>query len=157
MNSAASSARTDREQPSPEHRRPDGVDDATVEATGKLSEALEAVEHARGHLYAFHRLCGRADLLVGEAVDLLRDAGHAEQADLVARDVQGRNLLEGRWSFQIVEEYDDGYYATFRDAEARVRDELMEGRRHIYEAEMKERLRTKGHPAHTARPATPES
>eukprot|EP01032_Pedospumella_encystans_P007083 gene7083-8497_t len=27
----------DHGQPSPEHRRPDGVDDATVEALGKLS------------------------------------------------------------------------------------------------------------------------
>lgn len=157
MNSPAAPSEHDPEQPSPEHRRPDGVDDATVEATGKLSEALEAVEHARGHLYAFHRLCGRADLLVGEAVDLLRDAGHTEQADLVATEVQGRNVLDGRWSFQIVEEYDDGYYAAFRTAEASVRDDLMDGRRHLYEAEMKERLRTKGHPAHTARPAAAES
>ena len=29
-----------------EHQRPRGVDDATVEALGKLSEALEAVEEA---------------------------------------------------------------------------------------------------------------
>ena len=29
------------------HRRPDGVSNATVEAFGKLSEALEVVEHAR--------------------------------------------------------------------------------------------------------------
>ncbi len=42
----------DREQP-PQHRRPDGVADETVEAVGKLSEALETVEQARGHLYAF--------------------------------------------------------------------------------------------------------
>ena len=40
--------------------RPAGVDDATVEATGKLSEALEWVERARGHLYEFHQLMGRA-------------------------------------------------------------------------------------------------
>jgi|GEM_PF-7012401 len=36
------------EEPSPEHTRPDGVDDATVEALGKLSEAFEVVEDARG-------------------------------------------------------------------------------------------------------------
>ena len=34
----------------PGHDRPAGVDDATVGALGKLSEALEAVEHARGFL-----------------------------------------------------------------------------------------------------------
>lgn len=31
-----------------EHVRPDGVDDLTVEALGNISEALEAVEVARG-------------------------------------------------------------------------------------------------------------
>ena len=35
------------DRPSPDHVRPDGVTDATVEALGKLSEALEVVEDAR--------------------------------------------------------------------------------------------------------------
>ncbi len=39
-----------------EHQRPAHLDDATVAALGKLSEALEVVEHARGYLYGFHRL-----------------------------------------------------------------------------------------------------
>ncbi len=38
---------TDDDRPAPEHRRPEGVDDRTVEALGKLSEALEVVEDAR--------------------------------------------------------------------------------------------------------------
>ena len=71
----------EQDKPTAEHRRPEGVDDATVEALGKLSEALEVVEDARGHLYGFHRLTGTADLALGEAVDLLREAGHAELAD----------------------------------------------------------------------------
>ena len=50
----------------------------------------------------------------------------------------GRNVLHGRWSFQIVEEYDDAYYAAFRDLEREARDELVGGRRHLFEAEMKE-------------------
>ncbi|MDQ1102980.1 hypothetical protein QE364_003562 [Nocardioides zeae] len=135
-----------------DHQRPDGVTDATVSALGKLSEALEAVEVARGHLYTFHRLSGTADLTVGQAVDELREAGHGELADRVEREVVGRNLLYGRWSFQIVEEYDDGYYATFRRIEKEARDELVEGRRHLFEAEMKEDRRTHGHPGHEQHP-----
>ncbi len=140
------------DRPAPAHRRPPGVDDATVEALGKLSEALEVVEHARGHLYAFHRLCGTADLTLGTAVEQLRAAGHGELADRLAADVVGRNVLDGRWSFQVVEEYDDGYYAAFSEAERRARDELVGGRRHLFEAEMKEAERTRGHPDHTATP-----
>jgi hypothetical protein len=139
--------------PDAAHLRPDGVDDATVEALGKLSEALEAVEVARGHLYTFHRLSGTADLTLGDAVGQLRDAGHRELADRIERELVGRNIIAGRWSFQVVEDYDDGYYAAFRDLERAARDELVGGRRHLYEAEMKEDRRTDGLPGHEATPA----
>lgn len=119
------------------HRRPDGVDDQTVEALGKLSEALEVVEEARGHLYAFHRRCGTADLTLQEAVRLLREAGHGAIADDLQTHVVGRNVLPDRWSYQVVEEYDAMYHEPFRAAEAAAREELVEGRRHLFEAEMK--------------------
>jgi hypothetical protein len=138
--------------PDEAHRRPDGITDATVSALGKLSEALEAVEVARGHLYTFHRLSGTADLTLGDAVAELRDAGHAELADRIDRDLVGRNVIPGRWTFQIVEAYDDGYYALFHDLEREAREQLAAGRRHLYEAEMKEDRRTHGAPGHEATP-----
>ena len=49
------------------HTRPPGTSDATVAALGKLSEALEVVEDARGRLYGFHRLTGRAFRATREA------------------------------------------------------------------------------------------
>lgn len=134
------------------HTRPSGTSDTTVEALGKLSEALEVVEEARGQLYAFHRRCGMADLALGEAVDLLREAGHPELADRLDTDLVGRNVLAGRWSFQVVEEYDDGYYAAFRAHERAAREELMAGRRHVFESEMKQDRRTHGRPGHAATP-----
>ena len=138
--------------PAPEHTRPDGVDDVTIEALGKLSEALEVVEDARGHLYTFHRLTGGADLRLGDAVELLRKAGHTELADRIDTELVGRNVLEGRWTFQVVEEYDDGYYALFKSLEQAARDALVQGRRHLYEAEMKEQERSHGRRHHEARP-----
>ncbi|MBG0830693.1 hypothetical protein HS041_23310 [Planomonospora sp. ID67723] len=140
------------DRPDSRHRRPEGLDDATVEALGKLSEALETTERARGHLYAFHQLTGHADLMLDEAVELLRAAGHDEYADAVSTELIGRNVIESRWTFQIVEDYDDGYYRCFRDLEARARNALAGGRRHLYEAEMKERRRTRGLPGHEAAP-----
>jgi len=134
------------------HRRPDGLDDATVEALGKLSEALEAAEHARGHLYAFHRLTGTADLMLGDAVDLLREAGHEELAERIDTELVGRNVIPGHWTFQIVEGYDDTYYTVFKGLEKLARDQLAEGKRHLYEAEMKEDRRTHGRRGHEARP-----
>jgi hypothetical protein len=135
-------------------RRPGGVSDATVEAAGAVSEALEWVERARGHLYSFHQLMGHADLQLGSACDKLRDAGHVELADRLATEMVGRNVLKGRWTFQIVEDFDDNYWMPFRELERVVRDQLQDGRRHVFEAEMKERRRTHGHPNHEARPGS---
>jgi hypothetical protein len=131
-----------------EHQRPGGLDDVTVEALGKFSEALEVVERVRGHLYSVHQLTGTADFMLDDAVDLFRRAGHGAMADRIQCELIGRNVIPGHWTFQIVEEYDDGYYAEFRAIEKAARDELAEGRRHLYEAELKETRRTHGRPGH---------
>ncbi|MFD3921538.1 hypothetical protein [Streptomyces sp. NPDC058595] len=143
----------DEDHPAPRHLRPDGVSDKTVEALGTLSEALETVEQARGHLYAFHQLTGGADLTLGKAVEQLRAAGHPRQAELVERELVGRNVVPGHWTFQLIEAYNATFYRPFTDVEARVRQDLADGRPHLYEAEMKEARRSRGHPHHTARPA----
>ena len=140
------------DEPAPCHRRPNGVDDATIAALGKLSEALEEVEEARGHLYAFHRLTGAADMKAGQAAAMLRGAGHLDLAERIDTELVGRNVLEGRWTFQIVEEYDDGYYALFKCLEEVARCQLAHGRRHLYEAEMKEAERSHGRRHHEATP-----
>jgi hypothetical protein len=138
--------------PDAAHTRPAGVSDKTVEALGKLSEALETVERARGRLYDLHQLIGHADLMLDDAVALLREAGHVGFADRVRDELLGRNVIAGRWTFQIVEDFDDGYYALFKGLEREARDELAEGRRHLFEAEMKERRRTHGRAGHEATP-----
>jgi hypothetical protein len=125
------------------------IDDATVEAVGKLTEALETTDRARGHLYSFHQLTGGADLQLGEACELLRKAGHDELAERIEHELVGRNVIPDRWTFQIVEEYDETYWTVFRAFEQEARDRLTGGRRHLYEAGMKEDRRTHGHPHHT--------
>jgi hypothetical protein len=132
--------------------RPD-LDDTTVEGLGKLSEALETVEQARGLLYGFHQLTGKADLLLQDAVELLRSAGHEALSDDLERDLVGRNVVADRWTFQIVEDYDANYWSTFRSFDARAREELADGDRHVFEARIKQRERTAGHPRHQAGPA----
>lgn len=129
------------ERPS-EHPRPDGVSDATVDALAKLSAALETAEDARGHLYAFHRLSGRADLDLQESVQALRDAGHDHAADIVTEVLVGRDVVPGMWTFQLVEAYDANYAEVFRAVERSVRTELGVAAPHVGEAEMKVREQT---------------
>lgn len=144
--------KTPEDRPSPEHRRPRGVDDNTVQAMDTFTRALETMEVARGHLLQFHRLTGTGDTQLREAVEQLRSCGHDSLADRIETELVGRNVLEGRWTFQVIEEYDDHFFSVWRELEREARETLVAGRRHLLEAEMKESNRTHGHPRHTAVP-----
>lgn len=133
-------------------RRPPGVSDETVDALGTLGEAVEWMERARGRLYDFHQMCGRVDLLLGEAADELAAAGHGDLADAARTHLVGRNIIEGRWSFQVVEEYDAVYYDAVRSFLDHAEDTLVDGARHVFESEMKDDRRTDGLATHRRRP-----
>jgi hypothetical protein len=140
------------EQPDHGHVRPEGASDAAVDAAGKMSEALESLERARGHLYSFHQLVGKADLELDEVLELLEGCGETELAERIRTDLLGRNVVPGHWTFQLVEAFDDGYWEVFRAHERAVREALVAGRRHVYESEMTERRRTHGRAGHESRP-----
>ena len=121
------------------------VDDNAVEqATGKLSEALEYVERARGHLFDLHQLIGHADLLLDEVIESLDELERPDLTKLIRAKIYGRNVLDGKWTFEIVEEFDDGFYSAWRSVEAEVRDTLADGERHRLEARMKSERQAKG-------------
>jgi hypothetical protein len=130
-------------------------DDAVRDAVGKLRKALETTERARGRLYDFHQMTGTADFELGDAARALRAAGLSAQADLVERELIGRNVIGDRWTFQIVEDYDDGYYASFRANEEEIRAHAGDAARHGYEQQLKDARRTHGRPGHA--PGRPSS
>lgn len=121
----------------PARRRPAAISDPVVSALGKLSEALEIVEQARGALYEFHRLSGTADLTLQRAVDDLREAGQANLADEIAECLVGRDVIDDKWTFQLVEAYDCQYWQVFRDVEHFARKRFEDAPQHLVEAEMK--------------------
>ena len=125
-----------------------------VEAIGKASEALEYVERARGHLYSFHQLMGRADIEFGHAADQLDEAGLDADARTLATTIVGRNVLEGRWTFQIVDEFDDLYYQVAKALVRQLESDHLNGQRHVYERHLKQRRRTAGEPGHDMNPPT---
>ena len=77
----------------PAHDRPTGLSDDSLDALTALSAALEVAEDARGHLYSFHRLSGRADLDLQDAVEQFRSAGHAQVADAIREMLVGRDII----------------------------------------------------------------
>ena len=134
------------------YAKPPHVSDETVRALGMLSEAREWTERARGNLYAFHQMTGHADALLGRAADALAEAGHTREAERLRQDFVGRNVLHGRWTFQVVDEYDATYWGPLREAEAGICGDLADGRPHLHEAAMKEARRTRGAAHHERRP-----
>jgi hypothetical protein len=133
-------------------QRPEGTSDEVVEAVGKASEAMEYLIRARGHLYSFHQLMGRVDFLFGDAADMFEDAGLGEVAERLREEVVGRNVLDGRWTFQIMEEFDELYYEPVEGQVDRLEEDLMGGQRHVYESELKEQRRSRGRAGHESRP-----
>jgi hypothetical protein len=117
------------------------IDSQTIDAVGKATEALEYVERARGHLYAFHQLIGRADFLFEESSLRLAESGHRGEADSLWQNVVGRDVLEGRWTFEIVERFDDDYYEAARSEVLRIEQRLVAGRRHAHEEVLRQKRR----------------
>jgi hypothetical protein len=132
-----------------------GPDGPTVEALGLLAEALETTHRARGALYAFHQLTGSADVTLGRAAQLLREAGHPEAAGRVEAELVGRDVVPGHWTYQLVEAYDDTYWEPFGRLEREVRGRLAGGVRHLHEAAMRAERRTHGHPEPPDGPGAP--
>lgn len=118
---------------------PGSTSQELVDAIGALTDAWETVERARGHLYSFHQLIGSADLELDAAVEGLRNAGEPELADRVEQELIGRNVVPGKWTFEVIEDFDSCYYDFFRDLEREVRQRLLGGRRHVHEARLKQR------------------
>lgn len=116
--------------------------EADVQASGLMGEAFEKVERARGALYDLHQLVGGADGALDEVVEQLRRGGHDELASQIETDLVGIDVLEGRWTFQVVEEFDDGFYARWQEYVGKVRDATVGGERHALEARMKAQRQT---------------
>jgi hypothetical protein len=129
------------------------ADEHTVAAVGKLSEALEWLERARGRLYDFHQMLGHVDFQLSDAAAKLADCGQDRWANTIETELVGRNVLDGRWTFQIIEEFEDAYYNVIRDVERRIREDLVGGERHTFERRLKEARRSKGVPGHEWLPA----
>jgi hypothetical protein len=109
-----------------------------------MSEALEQVERARGALFDAHQLIGGADGALDPVEKALRDSDLADLADELRQELVGLDVLEGRWTYQVVEEFDDGYYAAWQAWERRIREATVAGRRHVAEAEMKTARQSRG-------------
>ncbi|HMN98100.1 MAG TPA: hypothetical protein PKD59_01685 [Miltoncostaeaceae bacterium] len=115
----------------------DAIDGATLRAAHRLEVAAEWIERSFGALLDAHHAAGHGHEMMLEAAELLDAAGHGELAALVRSDAAGRDAAEGRWTYQVVDEFRAHLLEPVRRVEERVRNELTGGVRHRDEARTK--------------------
>jgi len=103
-------------------------------ALHRLTLGVEWLQRAHGNLLAFHHSTGHAMDHVAEAETLLRKAGHDDLADAIRDEYLPRGVIDGdRWSYSVVEEFEDGMLSDLQAFDAAVRADLADGQRHVAE------------------------
>lgn len=117
-----------------------GLSSVEIDALHEIDLGIEHLHRVHGHLVAFHHATGRGmdHLAVAEA--RLREAGHDDLANAIRDDFLPRGVIEsthpedqGRWSYDILETYQDAFLHDIVAFGERASDDLADGRRHVKE------------------------
>lgn len=128
---------------------PDDLDlsDAERAALHDLQLGIEYVHRAYGTLLQFHHELGHAMDRIADAEEELREAGRDSRADDI-RDVHlPAGAVSDQWTYELVEEFADGFLADLDAFEDAVRDDLADGVDHVTERRQKRRLRERARDA----------
>lgn len=109
------------------------LDDSERAALHDLQLGIEHLHRGYGHLLAFHHEVGRGMNRFDDARSELREAGHDRWADALRDEMLPSGVVEGMWSYEVVEAFADGFLAAATDFEAGVREALAGGQRHVTE------------------------
>jgi hypothetical protein len=117
--------------------------DTTADLTATEREALHTVElgvewlhRAHGNLVEFHHKTGHAMDHLADAEQQLREAGHTDLADALRDEYLPRGVIdESRWSYDVLESYQEGFLGDIVAFEERARGEIADGSRHVTERE----------------------
>jgi hypothetical protein len=129
-------------------RHPDEMSETEIDALHHVELAVEWLRRAHGDLVAFHHEVGHAMDHLADAEDGLREAGRTELADELRNEYLPRGVLDdGRWSYDVLESYEDAFFDPLCAFEDETRDRLAAGRRHVAErAQEREWKRRAGTP-----------
>ena len=117
------------------------LDDREREALHEVELGVEHLHRAYGHLLAFHHSVGHAMDRLAAIEDDLRAAGREEYAAELRDDHLPAGVVDERWSYELVEAFNDGFLAEMTDFERRLREETTGGKRHVAEREQRRRWR----------------
>jgi hypothetical protein len=112
----------------------DGLTPTEREALHSVELGVEWLHRAHGDLVRFHHQIGHAMDHLAEAERQFRETGHEELADEIRDEYLPRGVIdEDRWSYDVLESYQDGFLADLTAFEAATREAVAGGRRHVSE------------------------
>ena len=129
----------------------DQLSDQEREALHQVELGIEHLHRAHGHLVSFHHDTGRAMDHLADAEDHLRQCGYDELADELRDEYLPRGVVTddtaddthaGRWSYDLLENYQDVFLADLVDFGEAVTQQVADGLRHA--AERKQEFDWKG-------------
>ncbi|WP_254863855.1 hypothetical protein [Halovivax gelatinilyticus] len=104
------------------------------EALHEVELGFEWLLRAQGELIEFHHATGHGMDHLDVAESKLREAGHVELADELRTSVLPHGVVDGdRWSYDVLEDFQNTVLTEVNEFEARVRTELADGHRHVAE------------------------
>ncbi|WP_290819238.1 hypothetical protein [Halovivax sp.] len=126
-----------------------GTDDAApdetlteteLEALHEVELGLEWLQRAQGELIEFHHATGHGMDHLDLAESRLRESGHEALADALRQEVLPHGVVDGdRWSYDVLEDFQDTILTEIEGFERRTREELAGGRRHVLERRQERR------------------
>jgi len=120
--------------------RPD-LTDRERAALHDLQLGVEHVYRAYGHLLAFHHEVGRGMDEFDRARERLRDAGHDAIADRFRDEVLPAGVVDGCWSYEVVEAFEAGLLSDGTSAAREARERIADGVEHVSERDQQRRWR----------------
>lgn len=109
------------------------LDGDELAAVHEIELGVEWLLRAQGALLQFHHAVGHAMDHLDDAEGLLRDS-HPVLADHLRDDLLPAGVTpEGRWSYELVEAFEEGHLVEAKQFRAHALAELTGGERHVAE------------------------
>jgi hypothetical protein len=114
------------------------------DALHSIELGVEWLHRAHGNLVEFHHKTGHAMDHLAEAEGQLRACGHTDLADALRDEYLPRGVIdEERWSYDVLESYQDGFLSELTDFEERARGDVADGQRHVTERRQEREWKTR--------------
>lgn len=108
--------------------------ESELEALHEVELGLEWLQRAQGCLVEFHHATGHGMDHLYRAEALLEESGRDALASALRNELLPRGVVDGdRWSYDVLEDFQEELLTDTVDFERRVRRDLADGTRHVAE------------------------